>query len=49
MTTVLDELPGTGGELARHLITRLELTGFNVEALETRRRSLQPGKQDRLL
>ena len=31
--TLLDELPGTGGELARHLITRLELTGYNVEAL----------------
>ena len=32
--TLLDELPGTGGELARHLITRLKLTGYNVEALE---------------
>ena len=33
--TPLDELPGTGGELARHLVTRLELTGCNVEALES--------------
>ena len=33
--TLLDELPGTGGELAQHLITRLKLTGYNVEALET--------------
>lgn len=33
--TPLDELPGTGGELARHLITRLQLTGYNVEALES--------------
>ena len=33
--TLLDELPGTGGELARHLITRLKLIGYNVEALES--------------
>ena len=33
--STLDELPGTGGELARHLITRLGLGGFNVEALES--------------
>ncbi len=32
--TSIDTLPGTGGELARHLITHLKLTGFNVEALE---------------
>ena len=31
----IDKMPGTGGELARHLITRLQLTGYNVEALET--------------
>ncbi len=27
----LPELPGTGGELARHLIDRFELTGVGVE------------------
>ena len=32
--TSIDKLPGTGGELAQHLITHLKLTGFNVEALE---------------
>lgn len=31
----LAELPGTGGELARHLLTRLQLTDFSVQALET--------------
>ncbi len=31
----LDALPGTGGELARHLVDRLELTGCRVEELET--------------
>lgn len=31
----LAELPGTGGELARHLLARLKLTGFSVQALET--------------
>lgn len=31
----LAELPGTGGELARHLLTRLNLTDFSVQALET--------------
>ena len=31
----LDELPGTGGELARHLVSRLELGGCKVEALES--------------
>lgn len=31
---ILDELPGTGGELARHLIDRLKLSGCRVEALE---------------
>lgn len=30
----LAELPGTGGELARHLLTRLQLTDFSVQALE---------------
>ena len=32
--TSIDKLPGTGGELAQHLITHLKLTGFNVEELE---------------
>lgn len=32
--TTVDELPGTGGELAHHLVTRLKLTGCRVEALE---------------
>lgn len=31
----LAELPGTGGELARHLLARLKLTDFSVQALET--------------
>ncbi len=31
---VIDELPGTGGELARHLITHLKLAECKVEALE---------------
>lgn len=31
----LAELPGTGGELARHLLARLKLTGFSVQAMET--------------
>lgn len=31
----LAELPGTGGELARHLLTRLKLVDFSVQALET--------------
>ena len=31
---IVDELPGTGGELARHLVTRLDLSGCRVEALE---------------
>lgn len=31
----LAELPGTGGELARHLLARLNLTDFSVQALET--------------
>lgn len=31
----LAELPGTGGELARHLLTRLKLADFSVQALET--------------
>ena len=31
----LAELPGTGGELARHLLTRLQLTDFSVQALDT--------------
>lgn len=31
---VVDELPGTGGELARHLIARLKLSDCKVEALE---------------
>lgn len=31
----LAELPGTGGELARHLLERLKLTDFSVQALET--------------
>lgn len=31
----LAELPGTGGELARHLLTRLNLADFSVQALET--------------
>ena len=33
--SLLDELPGTGGDLARHLITHLKLTGYNVEELES--------------
>ena len=31
---IVDELPGTGGELAQHLVRRLQLTGCRVEALE---------------
>ena len=31
----LAELPGTGGELARHLLERLKLKDFSVQALET--------------
>ena len=31
----LDELPGTGGELARHLVSRLQLGGCKVEALDS--------------
>lgn len=31
---VLDQLPGTGGELAQHLVDRLKLSGCRVEALE---------------
>ena len=31
--TTLDELPGTGGELAQHLVSRLKLDGCKVEAL----------------
>ncbi len=30
----IDTLPGTGGELARHLIDHLKLAGFNVEETE---------------
>jgi len=33
--TTLDELPGTGGELAQHLVSRLKLDGCKVEALES--------------
>ena len=32
--SVVEELPGTGGELAHHLVGRLHLTGCKVEALE---------------
>ena len=32
--TVVEELPGTGGELAQHLVTHLKLSGCRVEALE---------------
>ena len=31
---IVDELPGTGGELAHHLVTHLQLSGCRVEALE---------------
>lgn len=31
----IEELPGTGGELARHLVDKLKLEGIKVEALET--------------
>ena len=32
--SALSELPGTGGELARHLVSRLKLEGCKVELLE---------------
>ena len=54
--SALDELPGTGGELARHLVSRLKLEGCKVESLEnggdhydpeSRAVRLSPGVYDR--
>ena len=33
-STELEQLPGTGGELAQHLINRFELTDVKVEEVE---------------
>ena len=41
----LDDLPGTGGELAEHLIKRFELSGIEVEETEPFRDHFDPQEQ----
>lgn len=41
----MPELPGTGGELARHLIKRYKLDGIKVEETDPQRDHFDPGAQ----